>query len=214
MPAARRRPLAWHRAGRRCCAGVPFWCDVVAGEFTHIGTTRLFRQLMTERTTFSRLYAAQQRLGMVAAPGLRAAGMVVDSVLSGGGVIGPGAIAIECDLTAPVTAAPGAILHGLTGLPGPVRVPADTVVHQVPVVLPDGKRGIVIRAYGVADDPKAVYGSETATWFGRPLAEMLDFLGLAPATVWPDAAPEARSLWNAACSRWGRRKKRGPARAG
>jgi fucokinase len=201
-------------AGRRLAdalRGVPFHCDLVEGEFTHVGTTRLFRQLMTETTAFSALYEAQQRLGMVAPPGLRSAGVIVDSALAGG-VLGTGAVAVECDLAAPITAAPGAILHGLTNLPGPVRVPMDTVAHQVPVALPDGRRGTVIRVYGVNDDPKAA--ATEATWFGRPLAEMLAFLGLDEKLVWPDEASEARSLWNArlfplgtpeeawACARW------------
>ena len=191
--------------------GVPFHCDLVEGEFTHIGTTQLFRRLMTESTAFSALYQAQQRLGMVAPPGLRSSGVVVDSALAGG-VLGAGAVAIECDLAAPVTAAPGAILHGLADLPEPVRVPMDTVAHQVPVALPDGRRGTVIRVYGVHDDPKAA--AEAATWFGRPLPEMLAFLGLDAKLVWPDTPPEARTLWNArlfpladaaeawACARW------------
>jgi fucokinase len=201
-------------AGRRLAdalRGVPFHCDLGEGEFTHVGTTRLFRQLMTETTAFSALYEAQQRLGMVAPPGLRSAGVIVDSALAGG-VLGTGAVAVECDLAAPITAAPGAILHGLTNLPGPVRVPMDTVAHQVPVALPDGRRGTVIRVYGVNDDPKAA--ATEATWFGRPLAEMLAFLGLDEKLVWPDEASEARSLWNArlfplgtpeeawACARW------------
>jgi len=82
----------------------------------------------------------------------------------------------------------------------------------VPVVLPDGRRGTVIRVYGVDDDPKAP--ADTAAWFGRPLPEMLAFLGLDPRQVWPDTPPEARTLWNArlfplgnaaeawACARW------------
>lgn len=191
--------------------GVPFHCDLVDGEFTHIGTTQLFRRLMTESTAFSALYQAQQRLGMVAPPGLRSSGVIVDSALSGG-VLGAGAVAIECDLAVPITAAPGAILHGLTGLPGPVRVPMDTVAHQLPAALPDGRRGTVIRVYGVIDDPKAP--PDTATWFGRPLPQMLAFLGLSDQQVWPDTLPEARTLWNAqlfplahveeawACARW------------
>jgi len=203
-------PPAWRRLAD-ALRGLPFHCDLVEGEFTHIGTTRLFRQLMTETTAFSALYEARQRLGSVAPPGLRSTGVIVDSALAGG-VLGAGAVAVECDLSVPIAAAPGAILHGLTDLPGPVRVPMDTVAHQLPVALPDGRRGMVIRVYGVNDDPKAAAGE--ATWFGRPLPEMLAFLGLEEKQVWPDTPPEARSLWNArlfplgdaggawSCARW------------
>jgi fucokinase len=158
--------------------GAPFWCCLVPGEFTHLGTTTSFRRVMTE----------------VAPPGLRTAGVIIDSVLAGGGELGAGALAIECHLERPVRAAPGAILHGLSGLPVPVEVPEDAVVHQVPVALPDGWRGVVIRVYGVEDDPKLTAG---ATWFGRPITEALEALGLDPEAVWPGLPPETRSLWNA-----------------
>jgi hypothetical protein len=47
-------------------------------------------------------------------------------------------------------------------------------VHQVPVHLPDGRRGFVVRTYGVEDDPK------TPVWFGRPILEVLKTLDLDP----------------------------------
>jgi len=77
---------------------VPFWCSVVVGDFTHIGTTALFRQLMTRDTEFSRLYAAQQRLGVTRQPGVRSAGVVIDSVLSGGADLDTDTVVIECNL--------------------------------------------------------------------------------------------------------------------
>ena len=158
--------------------GLPFWCSTVSGEFTHIGTTTLFRELMTEETEFSRLYAVQQRLGATRQPGLRSAGVVIDSVLSGGGDLGSASVVIECNLLTAVRAASGSVLHGLDGIPGPVEVPENTVVHQVPVITPEGRRGVVIRVYGVEDDPKASVASWNATWFGRPMLEELRSLGM------------------------------------
>ena len=158
--------------------GLPFWCSTVSGDFTHIGTTTLFRELMTEETEFSRLYAVQQRLGATRQPGLRSAGVVIDSVLSGGGDLGSATVVIECNLLTAVRAASGSVLHGLDGIPGPVEVPEDTVVHQVPVSTPEGRRGVVIRVYGVEDDPKASVASWNATWFGRPMLEELRSLGM------------------------------------
>jgi len=186
---------AWRQLYAALC-DVPLWCDLVDGDFTHIGTTKLFRQLMTEETNFSALYAAQQRLGMVVPPGMRSAGVIVDSVLIGG-ELGSAAIAIECDLAVPVHASRGAILHGLTDLPTAVVVPEDSVVHQIPLLLPDGQRGTVIRVYGVTDDPKAGITGGNATWFGRPILEMLNALGLDPECVWAGIPAETRSLWNA-----------------
>jgi fucokinase len=192
--------------------GVPFWCSVVAGDFTHIGTTSLFRRLMTEDTEFSRLYAAQQRLGATRQPDVRSSGVVIDSVLAGGADLGAATVAIECDLAGLVRAAAGSVLHGLDGIAGTVEVPENTVVHQVPVKLADGRRGVVIRVYGVEDDPKAAGAG--ATWFGRPILEELGALGLDPAEVWPGLPLSECSLWNArlfpagsaeeawACVRW------------
>ena len=198
----------------RSLKGLPFWCSAVTGDFTHIGTSTLFRKLMTEDTEFSGLYAAQQRLGATTQPGLRSAGVVIDSVLAGGGELGPGAVAIECNLKCPVRAAAGAVLHGLEGIEGAVEVPEDTVLHQIAVALPDGRRGAVIRVYGVADDPKASVSAWKATWFGRPMIEELRSLDIDLDKVWPGLPGEQWTLWNAqlfpvstaeeawACARW------------
>ncbi len=175
--------------------GTPFWCSLVTGDFTHVGTTSLFRRLMTEHTDFSRFYEAQQRLGASRQPHVRSSGVVIDSVFSGGADLGPATVAIECDLGGRVRAAPGSILHGLEGIAGTVEVPEDTVVHQVPVRLAGGDGGVVIRVYGVEDDPKAA--AARATWFGHPLLEELAALGLDPAEVWPGLALPDCSLWNA-----------------
>jgi fucokinase len=177
--------------------GVPFHCDLVEGDFTHIGTTTLFRQIMTEETNFSRVYEAQQKTGTVLPAGVRSAGVIIDSVFLSGAELSPGTVAIECLLETPVHAERGAILHGLTHLPGPAVFPEDTVIHQVPVVIPGGDSGTVIRTYGVSDDPKILLASQKATWFGKPVHEVLDGLNLSPDEVWPGIALAERSFWNA-----------------
>ena len=183
--------------------GVPFWCCLVEGDFTHVGTTTSFRRLITGESGFTRLYAAHQRLGAAGLPGVRSAGVIIDSVLAEGSELGPDALALECHLEQPVRAARGAILHGLTDLPGPLEAPEDTVLHQVPVALPDGRRGVVIRVYGTEDDPKLPLTSGAATWLGRPVLEALNGLGLDAEAVWGGVAVEARSLWSAALFPWG-----------
>lgn len=177
--------------------GLPFWCSVVCGDFTHVGTTSLFRQLMTGSTAFSRLYASQQPVGVSRQPGVRSAGAVTDSVLAEGTDLGPGTVVIECLLDAPALAASGSVLHGLEGIPGAVDVPANTVIHQLPVALPDGRRGVVFRVYGVEDDPKRSVAEGNATWFGRPMLEQLSSLGLHPGAVWPGMPEQEWNLWNA-----------------
>jgi fucokinase len=175
--------------------GTPFWCSVVTGDFTHIGTTSLFRRLMTEDTDFSRFYQAQQRLGASRQPDVRSSGVVIDSVFSGGADLGPATVAIECDLAGRVRAAAGSILHGLEGIGGIIDIPENVVVHQIPVRRSGGDAGVVIRVYGVEDDPKAA--AARATWFGHSLLEELSALGLDPAEVWPGLPLPECSLWNA-----------------
>lgn len=146
--------------------GVPFHCSLVRGTFTHVGTTSHFRRLFQ--------------------------GGIVDSILAPGSELGPGALAIECHLTEPLRVGAGGIAHGLdNAVGGALSVAEDTVMHQVPVHLPDGRRGFVVRTYGVEDDPK------TPVWFGRPILEALESLHLDPEEVWPGIAESERCLWNA-----------------
>jgi fucokinase len=145
--------------------GVPFHCSLVEGTFTHVGTTSHFRRLFK-------------------------AG-IVDSILAPGSELGPGSLVIECHSAEPIRVGAGAIVHGLTDSSGPMTIAADSVVHQVPVRLPDGRRGFVVRTYGVEDDPK------TSTWFGRPILEALGALDLDPEEVWPGIPQHERCLWNA-----------------
>ena len=162
-----------------------FHCAVVEGEMIHTGTTHSFRELAA------------------------GSGGILDSAIGGACKAGHDAVILECDISGAVTASRGAILHGLTGLAGPVEVPEDTVVHQLPVESTAGN-GWVIRVYGVEDDPKQLLAD--ATWLNRPIQETLDRLGLRSHEVW--ASGEAPTLWNAAlfpvaapdeawaCARW------------
>jgi fucokinase len=123
--------------------------------------------------------------------------VVIDSVLTGGAELGPGTVVIECHLTGMVRAASGAVLHGLDGIPSSIDVPEDTVIHQLPVSMPGTRPGVVMRVYGVSDDPKALVASGQATWLGRPFLEVLSDLGIDPDAAWPATPPSERSLWNA-----------------
>ena len=147
--------------------GWEFHCSVVDGEFFHVGTTRSFREL--------------------------AAGTegIIDSAIGGECKIGPEAVVLECVISGDVLVGRGAILHGLTGLEGPIEVPDDTVIHQIPVEVNGGSW--VICAYGVEDDPKQT--ASNATWFNLPILETLDRLGLCSEDIW--GAEEENTLWYA-----------------
>ena len=176
---------SWPESCVRRSARVGFHCAMVNGEFIHAGTTRSFRALMAN------------------------SGGILDSAIGGACRAGHEAVILECDLAGPVIASRGAILHGLTGLSGPVEVPEDTVVHQLPVE-EAGDGGWVIRAYGVEDDPKQPI--ENATWFNQPFLETLERLGIRREELWD--TDQEQALWNAAlfpvttpdeawiCARW------------
>lgn len=211
-PAPGDPPAVHHVAG--AVKGTPFWCAAVDGQFTHVGTTTLFRRLMTEETEFSRLYAAHQRLGTASAPGVKSSGVVIDSVFHAGADLGPGSLAIECIAGHPVRAGRGSVLHGLEDIHTAVEAPEDVVLHQGAVTVPDLGPRTVLRVYGVSDDPK-IPASDGATWFGRPILDELRELGIDPAMVWPDQPGAERTFWNArlfpavptadeawACARW------------
>ena len=165
-----------------------FHCSVVEGEFIHAGTTSSFRAIAA------------------------GSGGMLDSVIAGECKVGHDAVILECDLNGPVTVGRGAILHGLTGLEGHIEVPANTVVHQLPVTGSEGvsEDGWVIRTYGVQDDPKQPLAA--ATWFNRPIQESIDRLGLRAEDLWEPGVD--RTLWSAVlfpiasaaeaweCARW------------
>lgn len=160
---------AFWRALEEALRGVPFHCNVVEGRFTHVGTTRHFRMV--------------------------SAGGVMDSVIGAGSELGAESVVVECCVDGVVRAGRGSILHGLQGMAGVVEVPENTVMHQVPVLREDGRRGVVIRVYGVEDDPKVTGAG--VTWFGRAIEEVLAELGLGAELVWAGVSPGERSLWNA-----------------
>jgi fucokinase len=169
-----------------------FHADLVPGEFTHIGTTKLFRHLLTEDTDFSRLYSVRQRLGAVALPGVQSGGIIIDSVIDQG-TIGAGAVVIESRISGRAEIARGAVVHGIE-IDNKVVVPEDTVLHMIPVRTPEGRAGFVLRIYGVGDNPKQPLAGG-ALWMGRPFGDCLQALGIHADDVW--AAGEERTLWNA-----------------
>lgn len=165
---------------------VPFWYSLVPGDFTHIGTTSHFRKLMNRQTGSS-----------AGRTGQRSGGMVVDSVIASEADLAAETVVIECHIDGPVRAGQGSVLHGLESIPGMVEIPADTVVHQIPIAMPGGRQGVVIRVYGVDDDPKASVTGPNATWCGRHILEILEILEIHPDTVWPGMSVSERTLWNA-----------------
>ena len=91
---------------------------------------------------------------------------MIDSVLAAGSELGPGSLAMECLLEILRARRSRSVLHGLEDIRRGVEVPEDVVAHQGAVILPDGTPGIVIRVYGVGDDPKLPAATGEATGSG------------------------------------------------
>jgi len=183
-----------HRLVAAALSSSPFHCDAAEGEFTHIGTTRLFHQVMTDSSDLASLYESHTRLGSETARNVVSNGLILDSVL-GSGSVGVGSLVMECCLDGSLVAGRHAVAHGLADIPGIVEIPDSTVAHQVRIVQPGVGAHSVIRVFGLEDDPKSA-GAD-ALWFGRPMLEMLESLGIHPEEVWPGIAEDQRSLWNA-----------------
>ncbi len=179
--------LPFIRSVAAALEGVPFSCCLVDGEFVHLGTTRAFRTALTSGLL-------DRAAGQPREPGKP---VIIDSVLPADATLGPDAVMIECYIESPLRVDHGAILHGVNGIEDAIGVPEDVVLHQVPVLTREAVRGVVMRVYGVEDDPKLPVESPDATWFGRPVLQALDALSLPSDLVWPGVAPSERSLWNA-----------------
>jgi fucokinase len=169
----------------------PFWCSVVEGNFTHLGTTRAFRSVFEQKCDLTRIYKSHQLLGRSSAPNMQSAGVIVDCIFTGGGEVGPSAMAIECIADVPVHVGRGAILHGISDISSPIVVPDNMVVHQLFVRLSGQDPMVVIRVYGIEDDPKQ------DEWLHRPISHFLDSLGIDPDVIWPNLQESDRNLWNA-----------------
>ena len=169
-----------------------FRCSLARGEFIHIGSTSSHRSLLSEHSEASRARQVQSRHGGER-PAAQGGGTVVDSLLAEGSRLERGALVIESDLSQPIWLGHGSIVHGLTQLTKGLEVPDEIVLHQLPVVLPDGHRGDVIRVYGASDDPKQI----PPNWMNRPMSDMIGRLGLDPADLWPGIPAHSQTLWNA-----------------
>ncbi|MCX6031413.1 MAG: hypothetical protein NT169_19205 [Chloroflexi bacterium] len=75
----------------------------------------------------------------------------------------------------------------------PVALAADVALHQLPIA----GGGYVTRIFGLYDDPKQPWDAPRATFLNQAWPVWLAQAGLTPAQVWPDAAPDGRTLWNA-----------------
>jgi fucokinase len=74
-----------------------------------------------------------------------------------------------------------------------VALAADVALHQAPMA----GGGYVTRIFGLHDDPKQPWDAPWATFLNRAWPVWLARAGVTAEQVWPDAAPEGRTLWNA-----------------
>ena len=101
-------------------------------------------------------------------------------------------LVMDSRLEAAVTFDGAAIVAGVqTGVP--LRVAADTVLHQMPVT----GGGFVTRVFGLGDDPKQRWDVRGATFMNQAWEQWLAEAGVTPEQVWPHVTPHQRTLWNA-----------------
>ncbi len=110
----------------------------------------------------------------------------------GGGQTLPRPLIADSYLRGPASFEGAAVVAGLQTAEA-LRIGPDVVLDQMPVA---GNR-FVTRAFGLRDDPKWPWNAPGATFMNRPWAEWLAAAGSAPERLWPDVAPDERTLWNA-----------------
>jgi fucokinase len=110
----------------------------------------------------------------------------------GGGQALPRPLIADSYLRGPASFEGAAVVAGLQTAEA-LRVGPDMVLDQMPVA---GDR-FVTRAFGLRDDPKRPWDAPGATFMNRPWPEWLAAAGSAPERLWPDVAPDERTLWNA-----------------
>ncbi|MHB0875263.1 MAG: fucose pyrophosphorylase domain-containing protein [Anaerolineae bacterium] len=162
-------------------------------EFIHFGTSREYWGLVTASPDLARVCGWEAEVASArppVAPGQATPWLisaVVETVLGDAGA----ALIVDSHLAAPHTCGGATLLAGVRASQ-PLDLPADLVVHQLPV-----HGGFVTRVFGLDDDPKLVWDSAKGTFLARGWQCWLGDRGLAPEVIWPDVAAAERTLWNA-----------------
>ena len=162
--------------------------------FTHLGSTRLFRDGLSSDATLRRVYGFD---ACVSAPGSAGAGgaTVVSSVIPDETELGDGALVVNASADAPLKLGRGAVLSHVDVGDRGTSVESNVVVTCVPVRLA-GRRGHAAVVYGVDDDPRQLLRA-SAAFHGQPFREWLRRRRIRQADVWSDVPPAERALWNA-----------------
>ena len=117
---------------------------------------------------------------------------VYDSIIQGvGSSFAEGSVVQESLIRAGLALGQRARVKGLWGLPGFVRIPAETVMYQVP-----------LRLAGLQEEAFAFFGPNDSgkerRWFDVDILAWLDRHGIPADRIWPDnIAVSERTLWDA-----------------
>lgn len=154
--------------------------------FIHFGTTGELRELVAETIgEFAFLdWSAQVSANVEGVPYA-----VNNAVIASGAEVGLGAYIEDSVIASASRIGSGAVLS-FVALHGE-SVPDDVVLHGLK--LRDGR--FVVRAYGVADNPKSRL-DDGAAFLGSTLEGFLAINGIDLGEVWPDG-DSGRTLWNA-----------------
>jgi fucokinase len=189
VQAARR--VIWERL-----RGTPFGVErLQPAVFVHFGSSREYWHMTAGDPELADLCGwTTQTAAWVDAGKMKNAHLVLINATSEGPIHTHGlpVLVMDSRLGAAATFDGAAIIAGVqTG--APLRVAPDTVLHQMPVA----SSGFVTRVFGLGDDPKQRWDARSATFMNLAWEQWLAETGVTPEQVWPHAAPDQRTLWNA-----------------
>ncbi len=163
--------------------------------FVHFGSSREYWRMTAGDPELADLCGwTAQTAAWVDAGKAKEAHLVLINAAAEGAILTQGlqVLVMDSRLGAAAMFEGAAIVAGVqTG--APVRLAPDTVLHQMPVA----GAAFVTRVFGLDDDPKQRWDARGATFMHRAWERWLAEAGIAAEQVWPHAASNQRTLWNA-----------------
>ncbi|MCC7351219.1 MAG: hypothetical protein IT446_11680 [Phycisphaerales bacterium] len=187
--------------------GIPFNVMKVEGQFLHLGTTLQFRDAMVGKNPSPAAELFQQNVLAHSQWKLPAGTRVYQSALLSnspsrrngdrGGNLGTGSVVEHSLLAAPSRIGSGSIVSQVVALKQPLKLPDNLLLFQAPIRDARGVASFVQVLCGVEDDFKGHHAEGRCTYLNQPIDPFLRRLRLRPDQVWPDVAPDKRTLWTA-----------------
>lgn len=177
---------------------VPFYVGTMRpAKFLHFGTSREYQRLITYDDEDIRALGGRRRISHVIGEHARVeeAACVLHSSVGSGAAVKRGVLLEFSEVGNNSVIAADSLVSN-TQVPPDTSIPANLVVHSLPVRATNGSIKYVVRLWGIDDNPKAPLPE--ATLFGRPLAAVVSDWGIDTTELWPHADHDCdRTLWDA-----------------